>query len=306
MSILVDANTRIITQGITGKAGRFHTQQGMSYAPTYVGGVTPGKGGEQVLGLPVFDTVWEAKQETQCNASLIFVPAPFAAEAILEAEEAGIALIVCITEGIPLRDLLEINRVMRASRTSRLIGPNCPGVITPGVCKMGIMSGEIHRPGKVGIVSRSGTLTYEAVLQTTQLGLGQSTCVGIGGDSLNGTSFCEVLAQFERDPQTEGILLIGEIGGEAEEQAAEWISKQARKPIAAYIAGKTAPPGRRMGHAGAIISGNSGSADRKIETLRQAGVEIAHSPLEMGKAIQRVLLSHSPLDLNREKVTRLL
>jgi succinyl-CoA synthetase alpha subunit len=290
MAILVNSDTRIITQGITGKAGRFHTEQGILYAPTtYVGGVTPGKGGEKILDLPVFNTVYEAKRATHCNASLIFVPPSFAADAILEAEEAGIELIVCITEGIPVHDMLTVSQVMRASRTSRLIGPNCPGVITPGICKMGIMPAYIHRPGRIGIVSRSGTLTYEAVWQTTQLGLGQSTCVGIGGDPLNGTSFIDILKLFEQDEQTQAILLIGEIGGQAEEEAAEWIRLYCTKPVAAFIAGQTAPPGRRMGHAGAIISGNQGTALGKMNALRDAGVLIAETPAEMGLAIQKVL-----------------
>lgn len=295
MSILVNRQTRIITQGITGKAGRFHTEQGMLYAPTYVGGVTPGKGGEQVLGLPVFDTVLEAKNATNCNASLIFVPAPYAAEAILEAEEAGIELIVCITEGIPLHDMLKVTQMMRVSRTSRLIGPNCPGVITPGECKMGIMPGYIHQKGEVGIVSRSGTLTYEAVWQTTQLGLGQSTCVGIGGDPLNGTSFVDILKLFENDPETKAILLIGEIGGRAEEEAAEWIRSNCTKPVAAFIAGQMAPEGRRMGHAGAIISGRQGTAAAKIEALKNAGVKISSSPAEMGLSVQQLLQHYHKL-----------
>lgn len=289
MAILIDSQTKIITQGITGKAGRFHTEQGMLYAPTYVGGVTPGKGGEIILNLPIFDTVYEAKQATKCNASLIFVPPPFAADAILEAEEAGIELIVCITEGIPVHDMLTVSQVMRASRTSRLIGPNCPGVMTPGACKMGIMPAYIHQAGHVGIVSRSGTLTYEAVWQTTQLGLGQSTCVGIGGDPLNGTSFVDVLKLFEQDPQTHAILLIGEIGGHAEEEAAEWIRLHCTKPVAAFIAGQTAPPGRRMGHAGAIISGNQGTALGKINALKNAGVLVANTPAEMGLTTKKVL-----------------
>lgn len=295
MSILVNRQTRIITQGITGKAGRFHTEQGMLYSPTYVGGVTPGKGGGEILGLPIFDTVWEAKKETKCNASLIFVPAPFAAEAILEAEEAGIELIVCITEGIPLRDMVKVSQVMRASKNSRLIGPNCPGVITPGECKMGIMPGYIHKKGIIGIVSRSGTLTYEAVWQTTQLGLGQSTCVGIGGDPLNGTSFVDVLKLFENDSETKAILMIGEIGGSAEEEAAHWIKSNLTKPIAAFIAGQTAPPGRRMGHAGAIISGPHGNANAKIQALKAAGVKIAQTPAEMGLAVQQVLQQYNKL-----------
>lgn len=286
MAILVNKNTRVITQGITGKAGRFHTEQGILYNPnTYVGGVTPGKGGTETLGLPVFDTVAEAKQATHCNASLIFVPPPFAADAILEAEDAGIELIVCITEGIPLQDMLKVKQVLRSSKTSRLIGPNCPGVITPGACKMGIMPGYIHREGTIGIVSRSGTLTYEAVWQITQLGLGQSSCVGIGGDPLSGTNFIDVLTLFEQDPQTKAILLIGEIGGRAEEEAAEWIRQNCKKPVVAFIAGQTAPSGRRMGHAGAIISGGQGTAASKIEALRAAGVVVVPTPVDMGQQI---------------------
>lgn len=288
MSILVDRKTRIVTQGITGKAGRFHTEQGMLYSPTYVGGVTPGKGGEEILGLPVFDTVYEAKKATGCNASLIFVPAPFAADAILEAEDSGIALIVCITEGIPVHDMLKVKRVMERS-TSRLIGPNCPGVITPGECKIGIMPGYIHKKGHIGIVSRSGTLTYEAVWQTTKIGYGQSTCVGIGGDPLNGTSFIDILKLFENDPDTHGILMIGEIGGRAEEEAADWIEKHCSKPVAAFIAGQTAPEGRRMGHAGAIVSGGQGTASGKIDALVKAGVCIANTPAEMGEAMQKAI-----------------
>lgn len=289
MSILVNKSTRVITQGITGKAGRFHTEQCLEYGSCFVGGVTPGKGGQTILDLPVFDTVLEAKNATGCTATMIFVPAPFAAEAILEAEDAKIPLIVCITEGIPVRDMLEVSHVMRNSKTSRLIGPNCPGVITPDECKIGIMPGYIHRRGKVGIVSRSGTLTYEAVWQTTQLGLGQSTCVGIGGDPLNGTDFIDVLKMFQEDPETEAILLIGEIGGDAEEKAAEWIKTYCTKPVAAFIAGLTAPPGRRMGHAGAIISGGKGTAQDKIEALRSAKAIVAEIPTEMGIAVQRAM-----------------
>jgi succinyl-CoA synthetase alpha subunit len=292
MAILINKKTRLIVQGISGKAGRFHAEQCLEYGSHVVGGVTPGKGGMEVLGLPVFDTVWEAKEKTKCDASLIFVPAPYAADAILEAEDAGVALIVCITEGIPIRDMLEVKRVMNASQTSRLIGPNCPGVITPGECKMGIMPGYIHKKGKVGIVSKSGTLTYEAVWQTTQLGLGQSTCVGIGGDPLNGTNFIDVLQMFEKDPETEAILMIGEIGGDAEEKAAEWIHKSCSKPVAAFVAGITAPPGKRMGHAGAIISGGKGLAQDKIAALKKAGAVIAESPADMGKAISDAIKKH--------------
>ncbi len=289
MAILINKKTRVITQGISGKSGRFHTEQGLLYGSQFVGGVTPGKKGQEVLGLPVFDTVIEAKQAVDCDASLIFVPAPYAADAILEAEDAGIPLIVCITEGIPVRDMLEVSRVMRSSKRSRLIGPNCPGIITPDECKIGIMPGYIHKRGKVGIVSRSGTLTYEAVWQTTLLGLGQSTCVGIGGDPLNGTNFIDVLELFQKDPETKAILLIGEIGGSAEEEAAEWIKAHSTKPVAAFIAGVTAPPGRRMGHAGAIVSGGKGTAKGKMDALRAAGVLVTESPAEMGQAVQEAL-----------------
>jgi succinyl-CoA synthetase alpha subunit len=292
MPILVDHNTKVIVQGITGQAGRFHAEQCKAYGTQVVGGVTPGKGGQDIFGLPIFDTVLEAKEAVKPDASLIFVPAPYCADAILEAEDAGIELIICITEGVPIRDMLEVKRVMSMSKKSRLIGPNCPGIITPGACKIGIMPGYIHKKGKVGIVSRSGTLTYEAVWQTSQLGLGQSTCVGIGGDPLNGTNFVDVLELFQKDPQTEGILLIGEIGGDAEEQAAAWCAKHLSKPLAVFIAGATAPAGKRMGHAGAIISGGKGGAEEKFEAFRKAGAEITKNPAQMGAAMMQALKGH--------------
>lgn len=288
MPILVNKKTKLIVQGITGQAGKFHAEQCKAYGTDLVGGVTPGKGGTEILGVPVFDTVWEAKKSVHPDATLIFVPPPYAADAILEAEDAGIPLIVCITEGIPVRDMLEVKRVMNISK-SRLIGPNCPGLIVPDECKIGIMPGYIHKRGRVGIVSRSGTLTYEAVWQTTQLGLGQSTCVGIGGDPLNGTNFIDVLKLFQDDPQTEGVLLIGEIGGDMEELAAQWAEKYLKKPLAVFIAGVTAPPGKRMGHAGAIISGGKGTAKEKYAAFEKAGAIITKSPAEMGLAIKKAM-----------------
>lgn len=289
MPILLDISSRVICQGITGKSGMFHTHQCLTYGTKMVAGVVPGKGGQEVFDLPVFNTVREARRFTECTVSMIFVPAPYAADSILEAEEAGVELIVCITEGIPVHDMIEVKRVMSRSATSRLIGPNCPGIITPGQSKVGIMPGYIHLPGCVGIVSRSGTLTYEAVWQTTNEKLGQSTCVGIGGDPLNGTSFIDILKLFEQDPQTEIILLIGEIGGSAEEEAALWIAEHSSKPVCAFIAGRTAPVGKRMGHAGAIISHGIGTAEQKIESLRKAGVHIIESPAHMGTVVSRVL-----------------
>jgi succinyl-CoA synthetase alpha subunit len=288
MSILVNKNTRVICQGITGKAGAFHTKGCKDYGTNMVGGVTPGKSGEMVEGLPVFDTVQEAVEQTGANASMIFVPPAFTADAILEAIDAGIEVICAITEGVPVLDMVYVYEVVRNSR-SYLIGPNCPGVITPGECKIGIMPGYIHQPGKVGIMSRSGTLTYEAVWQTSKIGLGQSTCVGIGGDPIVGTSQIDLLALFEKDPDTEVILMIGEIGGDAEEKAADYIKKHVTKPVAAFIAGATAPPGKRMGHAGAIISGGKGTAAEKVAALEDAGIVVAPSPADMGAAVVKAL-----------------
>jgi succinyl-CoA synthetase alpha subunit len=285
MSILVDKNTRLLVQGITGKAGGFHATQCLEYGTNVVAGVTPGRGGE-IWGdnVPVFNTSWEARQKTGCNATMIFVPAPGAADAILEAADAGIELIVCITEGIPVIDMMRAKVGLRDKKV-RLIGPNCPGIITPGQCKIGIMPGYIHKPGKVGVVSRSGTLTYEAVWQLTSRGLGQSTCIGIGGDPINGTSHTDAVRMFNEDPGTEAIILIGEIGGTGEEDAAAYIKEHVKKPVAAFIAGATAPPGRRMGHAGAIVSGGKGTAAGKIAALEAAGVGIARTPAEMADAL---------------------
>src|SRR5688500_379572 len=286
MSILVNKNTRVICQGITGKAGAFHTKGCKEYGTQMVGGVTPGKGGETVEGLPVFNTVIEAVEKTGADATMIFVPAAFTADAILEALDAGIKVICAITEGVPVLDMVRVYDLVRKSDAA-LIGPNCPGVITPGECKIGIMPGYIHQPGKIGIMSRSGTLTYEAVWQTTGLGLGQSTCVGLGGDPIVGTSFIDLLRFYEDDPQTEAILMIGEIGGTAEEEAAAYVKEHVTKPVAAFIAGRTAPPGKRMGHAGAIITGGKGTAEEKIAALRDANIEVAESPADMGAAVKR-------------------
>jgi len=288
MSILVNKDTKVICQGITGSNGLFHTRQCLEYGTKIVGGVTPGKGGMKVDGIPVFNTVHEAVKNTGANASMIFVPAPFAADAIMEAADGGINIIVCITEGIPVLDMIKVMAYLK-ERNARLIGPNCPGIITPGECKIGIMPGYIHMPGEVGIISRSGTLTYEAVNQLSQRGIGQSTCIGLGGDPIIGTSFIDALALFEKDPGTKAVVMIGEIGGTAEEEAAEFIKNSMKKPVVGFVAGQTAPKGRRMGHAGAIISGGTGTALEKIKAMEKAGLTVAKSPAEMGATVASIL-----------------
>jgi len=289
MAIWLSKSTRLLVQGITGREGKFHALGSRDYGTQVVAGVTPGKGGERVEGIPVFDSVEEARQATGADASMVFVPPPFAADAICEAAAAGIELVVAITEGIPVADMLRAKAFLRDHPKVRLIGPNCPGIITPGQAKIGIMPGHIHRPGRVGVVSRSGTLTYEAVWQLTGLGLGQSTCVGIGGDPVNGTSFLEVFQALARDADTDAVIMIGEIGGDAEESAAAWIAENFSKPVVGFIAGRTAPPGRRMGHAGAIVSGGKGTAAAKIEALRAAGIQVCDSPAELGATVAKAL-----------------
>lgn len=288
MSILINKDTRVLCQGITGKVGQFHTKGCLEYGTKMVGGVTPGKGGEKVLDLPVFDTVYEAVEKTGANATMIFVPPAFTADAILEAVDAGIPVVIAITEGVPVVDMVRVYEIVKQSK-STLVGPNCPGVITPGECKIGIMPGYIHKPGPVGVMSRSGTLTYEAVWQLSNLGLGQSTCVGLGGDPIVGTSFIDLLKMYQADPKTEAILMMGEIGGTAEEEAAAYVKAHVTKPVAAFIAGRAAPPGKRMGHAGAIISGGKGTAAEKVAALQAAGIEVAESPADMGTALQRAM-----------------
>ena len=288
MSILVNKNTRVLTQGITGATGQFHTKACKDYGTQMVAGVTPGKGGAAYEGIPIFDTVERAVRETGANATVIYVPPPFAADAILEAADADIPLIICITEGVPVRDMVKVKRFL-AGKSSQLLGPNCPGTITPGECKIGIMPGHIHKPGNIGVVSRSGTLTYEAVDQLTRLGMGQSTCVGIGGDPVHGFEFVDVLKMFNQDAGTQAVVMIGEIGGSAEEEAADWIKANMKKPVVGFIAGQTAPPGKRMGHAGAIISGGKGTAKEKIDAMKQAGIRLASSPAVIGKTMQEAL-----------------
>ena len=288
MSILVNKHTRVLTQGITGATGQFHTKACKEYGSQMVAGVTPGKGGTFYEGIPIYDTVRLAVAQSGADASVIYVPPPFAADAMVEAADADIPLIICITEGVPVRDMVRVKRFLEG-RKSRLLGPNCPGVITPGECKIGIMPGHIHRPGKIGVVSRSGTLTYEAVDQLTRLGLGQSTCVGIGGDPVHGFEFIDILEMFNKDPGTEAVVMIGEIGGSAEEEAAAWIKTNMKKPVAGFIAGMTAPPGKRMGHAGAIISGGKGTAKEKIEAMKSAGIRVAPSPAMIGRTMQEAL-----------------
>ncbi|MBI5874430.1 MAG: succinate--CoA ligase subunit alpha [Deltaproteobacteria bacterium] len=300
MSILINKNTKVICQGITGEQGTFHTRQMVQYSTRMVGGVTPGKGGTNVDGIPVFDTVDEAVKKTKANASVIYVPAAFAADAIMEAVDAGIEIVVCITEGIPVLDMVKVKRFI-GCKDSRLIGPNCPGVITPGECKIGIMPGHIHKKGRIGVVSKSGTLTYEAVDQLTRLGLGQSTCVGIGGDPINGTNFIDVLEMFEKDKGTDGIIMIGEIGGTAEEEAAAFVRKNITKPVVGYIAGVTAPKGKRMGHAGAIIAGGKGTAEEKFEAMKRAGIKITKNPADIGMTLMELLKKGKKKQVSRKK-----
>jgi len=288
MSVLVNKNTKVVTQGMTGKTGSFHTKMCQEYGTKMVAGVGPGKAGQELMGIPLYDTVADAKRATGANCSVIYVPPPFAADAIMEAVDADLELVICITEGIPVLDMLKVQAFMQGRRT-RLIGPNCPGIITPGEAKIGIMPGHIHKPGRIGVVSRSGTLTYEAVFQLTELGIGQSTCIGIGGDPLNGTNFIDCLELFNDDNDTDAVIMIGEIGGNAEESAAAWIKKNMKKPVVSFIGGATAPPGRRMGHAGAIISGGSGTAEAKFAALEEAGAHIVRSPADLGKKMKAVL-----------------